>query len=83
MGVPKPPVSCLCAGVYCCLSVVKHLYSVPRLFCTSEVLFFLFIDHRHTVRGNRNPYQVLCFCVHTTIDSSMYVIFLFCFTFGA
>lgn len=39
MGVPKSPVLCLCAGVYCCLPVVKHFYLVPRLFCTSEVLF--------------------------------------------
>lgn len=51
MGVPKPPVLCLCASLCCCLSVVKYLYSVPRLICISEVLsFFSFIDPINTVK---------------------------------
>lgn len=34
----------------------------------------MFIDRRHTVRGNRNPYQVLHLCVRTTLDLFRFVL---------
>lgn len=68
MGVPKPPVLCLCVSVCYCLSLVKHLYSVPRLFCTQRC--FLFMDYIHTVRGNRSHTRV---CVGGYIHTDMFL----------